>query len=97
VDLALPISLHASSIPIGTRFGLTVGKCVFSTNCLISATSPIKCATAFGKLLKEISFLSIIIDFDDYGANEMSDLTVINDTYKNTKKNTGSSENSDCL
>ena len=37
------------------------------------------------------------IDFDDYGANEMSDWPVISNTYKNTKKNTGSSENSDCL
>jgi len=38
-----------------------------------------------------------MLDFNDYGANEMSDLAVINNTYKNTKKNTGSSENSDCL
>jgi hypothetical protein len=35
--------------------------------------------------------------FNDYGANEMSDLAVINNTYKNTKKNTGTDEYSDYL
>jgi hypothetical protein len=35
--------------------------------------------------------------FNNHGANEMSDWAVINNTYKNTVKNTGSSENSDCL
>jgi hypothetical protein len=29
-----------------------------------------------------------MLDFNDYGANEISDLAVINNTYKNTEKNT---------
>jgi hypothetical protein len=35
-------------------------------------------------LSKEISFLSIMIVFNDYGANEISDLAVIYDTTENT-------------
>ena len=75
-------------MPMGMRFDVLADGRVFSTNDLISATSLSKCATALGRFSKEISFVSIMIVFNDYGANEISDFAVIQVTTENTEKNT---------
>jgi hypothetical protein len=53
---------------------------------LISASSLTKCATAFGRFSKEISFTSIMIVFNDYGANEKSVFAGFTDTGRTHRK-----------
>jgi hypothetical protein len=87
VGLALPIILHTSSIPMGTRLEVEIiGVCPFTTNDFISAISLTKRATALGKFSIEISFTSIIVIFNYYGANETSVFPVFHDTEETLRK-----------